>query len=136
MTSSKPIQEAQFDGRPAVFVNVFRVGNETPQGVSQAVRGYLDELRRELPDEVAISIWEDNSEVYKARMSLLTKKCHDRFDVGVVTFRILPRDSTCVLGYSRNSDFSARLFPVFSFNWCEYQHDLTVCVHRDVGNYC
>ena len=66
-------QEAFYNGQRAVQVKVFRVGMETPQSVSESVRAYLEELRPELPDGVGLAIWNDQSEIYRDRMSLLLK---------------------------------------------------------------
>ena len=66
-------EEAYFNGQRAVLVKVFRVGTETPQSVSASVHAYLEDLRPELPDGIGLTIWHDQSEVYRDRMSLLLK---------------------------------------------------------------
>ena len=66
-------QEAKFADNPAVFVNVFRVGDETPQEVSKAVNNYIDEIKSELPNDIGLKIWDDTSLIYKDRMNLLLK---------------------------------------------------------------
>lgn len=66
-------QEAYFNGQRAVQVEVFRVGMETPQSVSQSVHAYLEELRPELPDGIGFAMWRDQSEIYQDRMNLLLK---------------------------------------------------------------
>ena len=66
-------KEASFKGMPAVRVNIYRVGNETPQSVSAAVREYIDELKTELPDDIGLTIWRDSSLVYQDRIDLLMK---------------------------------------------------------------
>ncbi|MCB0345154.1 MAG: efflux RND transporter permease subunit [Bdellovibrionales bacterium] len=66
-------EEASFNGQPAIFVNVYRVGDETPQAVSQAVHDYIDYITPELPDGVGLTIWRDTSEIYRDRMGLLLK---------------------------------------------------------------
>ncbi|MCB0332076.1 MAG: efflux RND transporter permease subunit, partial [Bdellovibrionales bacterium] len=66
-------QEAWFGGKPATTIQAFRVGDETPQSVAQAVQDYIDEIAPELPDDVKLSIWEDSSKLYKDRMALLMK---------------------------------------------------------------
>jgi len=66
-------EEASYNGKPAIFVNVFRVGDETPQSVSRAVRDYIQALGPELPPNVGLKIWRDSSEVYQDRMRLLLK---------------------------------------------------------------
>jgi multidrug efflux pump subunit AcrB len=66
-------QEAWFNGKRAVRVDVYRVGNETPQSVSRAVDGFAEGLRPSLPDDVGLMLWEDRSEIYTDRMNLLLK---------------------------------------------------------------
>ncbi|AOS98084.1 Multidrug resistance protein MdtB [Microbulbifer aggregans] len=62
-----------FNGQPAMGVDVFRVGNETPMSVSQATREVLAEVEPTLPDGVKISIRDDDSEIFRERLSLLLK---------------------------------------------------------------
>lgn len=66
-------QETFFEGRRAARVDVYRVGNETPQSVSDAVRGYLREHEADLPPGIGMTIWNDSSEIYRERMQLLIK---------------------------------------------------------------
>ena len=66
-------EEAFYKGQRAVQVKVFRVGQETPQSISDNVYAYLEELRPELPDGIGLAVWRDQSEIYRDRMSLLLK---------------------------------------------------------------
>ena len=66
-------EEAFYNGQRAIQVRVFRVGTETPQSVSESVRAYLEELRPELPDGIGLTVWHDQSEIYRDRMYLLLK---------------------------------------------------------------
>ncbi len=66
-------QEASFDGMPAVGIDVYRVGEETPQQVAAAVKAYVEKLTPQLPDGVSVKVWDDDSEKYTDRMSLLMK---------------------------------------------------------------
>ncbi|MCS7089172.1 MAG: efflux RND transporter permease subunit [Verrucomicrobiota bacterium] len=65
--------EATFNGQPAVSLAVYRVGQETPIGVSDAVREVLEALRSELPPGIHCSIRSDASEIYRQRLHLLLK---------------------------------------------------------------
>jgi len=62
-----------FDGRPAVRVTAYRVGDETPQQVSEAVRDFRDQLRADVPDNVQLAIWNDDSELLRGRIDLLVE---------------------------------------------------------------
>jgi len=66
-------QEAFYRGKRAMRLNVFRVGDETPQEVSDAVREFVAEAHAELPPGVDYAIWNDSSEIYRDRMRLLLK---------------------------------------------------------------
>ena len=62
-----------FNGRPAVRVTAYRVGNESPQQVSKAVRDFLDEFRADVPANVTLAVWNDDSELLKGRIDLLVR---------------------------------------------------------------
>lgn len=64
---------ASFNGEPAAMVKVFRVGDETPISVSDAVQRYLDEARPSLPEGMQLSSWNDTSEMYRQRIDLLSR---------------------------------------------------------------
>ncbi|SDZ83753.1 efflux RND transporter permease subunit [Microbulbifer marinus] len=62
-----------FNGERAVGIDIFRVGDQTPMSVSEAAREVLAELEGALPAGVHISIRDDDSEIFKERLSLLLK---------------------------------------------------------------
>ena len=63
---------AYFDGDPAVRVDVYRVGDQTPLGIAEAVKSYAQERREQAhPGGIAYDIWADQSEVYESRINLL-----------------------------------------------------------------
>ena len=66
-------QYAFFNGKPAGMVKVYRIGDQTPIDVSDAVREYIDQKQGQLPDGVQIAIWNDSAEIYRARMDLLMR---------------------------------------------------------------
>ncbi|TVR04719.1 MAG: efflux RND transporter permease subunit [Deltaproteobacteria bacterium] len=66
-----------FNGRAAARVVVYRVGNETPITVSEAVHGWMDRTAPLiLPDGVELTVWQDMSEVYADRIGLLMKNAY------------------------------------------------------------
>ena len=65
--------EALFNGKLASMVNVFRVGEQTPIEVAAAVKEYVAQMRADLPEGVSVAIWNDQSEMYRDRMSLLIR---------------------------------------------------------------
>ncbi|WP_043527611.1 efflux RND transporter permease subunit [Litchfieldella xinjiangensis] len=66
-------REVHYNGEPGLTVDVYQVGNQTPLGISEAVRGEIDALRAGLPEGVSLSIARDSSEIYRDRLDLLLK---------------------------------------------------------------
>ena len=60
-----------FNGKPAVEVEVYRVGQQSATEVAQAVKDYVSARQPELPTGLNMSIWRDNSRVIKSRLSTL-----------------------------------------------------------------
>ncbi len=65
--------EAGYDGQPAVKLNIYRVGRESPLDISSAVTSYLDLKRQKLPSSVNLSIADDSSVVFRDRIDLLLR---------------------------------------------------------------
>jgi multidrug efflux pump subunit AcrB len=63
--------ETWFNGSPAIQIDVFAVGDETPISVGAAVREYLDTLAREMYQGVDMVVFENEAEAYRSRMALL-----------------------------------------------------------------
>lgn len=64
---------SRFNGQPAVTLEVYRVGDQTPIQVADSVRRQLEELRPTLPPGIHATIDHDRSEVYEDRVTLLLK---------------------------------------------------------------
>ena len=64
---------ARYNGRPAVMLEVFRVGEQTPIQVADAVRKRMGDLRAALPPGVHATIEHDRSDIYRQRVELLLK---------------------------------------------------------------
>lgn len=62
---------SSFNGKPAVFVDVYRVGDQTPKEISEAVRASIEELAPRLPTSVSIKVMNDSSTVLQDRIDLL-----------------------------------------------------------------
>lgn len=60
-----------YNGLPAVRIDVYRVGDQTPIAVADAVRKSLAVFEAQLPDNVSTAVLNDMSEVYEQRMDLL-----------------------------------------------------------------
>lgn len=64
---------AFFNGFRAIGIEVFRIGNETPTGVSAAARQAMQEIETQLPPGVHWTINRDRSDIYRQRLTLLLK---------------------------------------------------------------
>ncbi|MFQ5565667.1 MAG: efflux RND transporter permease subunit, partial [Paracoccaceae bacterium] len=64
---------ATFDGKPSIRLNVFRVGDETPITVSDAVKRALPIAMATLPEAIEVVTLNDRSNYFRDRMNLLLK---------------------------------------------------------------
>ncbi len=62
-----------YNGKRAIGLDVNRVGDQTPIGVSDATRRVLAAIEADLPQGVKIVVNRDQSEVYRQRLELLLK---------------------------------------------------------------
>lgn len=65
-----------FDGKPAVRLNVYRIGDQTPIGVSDAVHKQLETFNLSLPAGMHVGVRDDRSDIYRQRMDLLLKNAY------------------------------------------------------------
>ncbi len=61
------------NGLPSVTLAVSRVGQQDPISISRAVRDYMEDKSRVLPQGIEMRSWGDRSKVLKGRMDLLLK---------------------------------------------------------------
>ncbi|MBN1839604.1 MAG: efflux RND transporter permease subunit [Campylobacterales bacterium] len=62
-----------YNNKPAIEIEVYRLGDETPKSVSRATKATMEEISKELPASYQLQINDDSSEVYDARLELLIK---------------------------------------------------------------
>ncbi len=62
---------ATFNGQPTVMLEVYRVGDQTPISVADAVRHKIDDIRQILPQGLAIEVRNDRSVIYRQRLDLM-----------------------------------------------------------------
>lgn len=62
-----------YNNKPAVLLNIFRVGSETPKQVSAEVHRMLERLEHHLPDGLELAVWNDRSDILEQRIDLLGK---------------------------------------------------------------
>jgi multidrug efflux pump subunit AcrB len=63
----------RLDGQPAIVLEVFREGEQTPIKVAAAVNQVIQKLEHKLPPGIKTSITRDRSERYRQRMGILIK---------------------------------------------------------------
>jgi len=68
--------KARFNGKPAVSVMVFRVGEEDTITSAQAVKRYMERKRPHLPRGVEMTVWLDDSVALERRINALTKNAY------------------------------------------------------------
>ncbi len=64
---------ATFNQQPAIQLYVYRVGDQTPIGVSEATYSAMEDIEVDLPPSVSWAISSDRSDIYKQRLELLLK---------------------------------------------------------------
>jgi len=64
---------SKFNGKRSVHLEVYRVGEETPMRVADAVHRLLEEYQPYLPPGIEASTHHDRSETYRQRVDLLVK---------------------------------------------------------------
>jgi len=64
---------ASYNGQRSIGLDVYRVGEQTPIGVSRSVREAMLEIEADLPEGISWDINRDRSEIYEQRLNLLLK---------------------------------------------------------------
>ncbi|KPK35139.1 MAG: cobalt-zinc-cadmium resistance protein, partial [Phycisphaerae bacterium SG8_4] len=64
---------AAYNGKRAIALAVYRVGEQTPIGISDAVRSAMAEIEKDLPPGIDWVINRDLSTIYRQRLELLLK---------------------------------------------------------------
>ena len=67
---------ADFNGNPAVMIEVYRVGDQTPTEVAKATMTTLNELNQTLPKTLELTVVRDSSEIFTQRAELLLSNAY------------------------------------------------------------
>ena len=62
---------SQFNRQPSVDVSIYRVGNQSPLQIADAVERMIEDLRTELPPGVNVRVDSNRAEDYRDRLALL-----------------------------------------------------------------
>ncbi len=61
----------EFNGEPALFLEVLRTGNENAIDISNKVQDYVAKVRTRFPEGIGLHIWDDESGAIRGRLSTL-----------------------------------------------------------------
>ncbi|WFB37264.1 efflux RND transporter permease subunit [Kiritimatiellota bacterium B12222] len=64
---------ALFNGKPAVMIDVYRVGDQTPSQISEEVFAMLPQLQAQLPEGMTLEVLNDRTEIFFQRANLLLR---------------------------------------------------------------
>ncbi|PKN41114.1 MAG: AcrB/AcrD/AcrF family protein [Deltaproteobacteria bacterium HGW-Deltaproteobacteria-18] len=64
---------ALYNNQPAILLDIYRVGDQTPISVSDAVQRHMERLNQILPPGVHLAKRNDSSDIFRQRMDLLTR---------------------------------------------------------------
>lgn len=64
-------KRVEFNGRPALFIEVMRTGNESAIDISNKVREYVANSSTRFPEGVTLFVWDDESGAIRGRLSTL-----------------------------------------------------------------
>ncbi|MCO4760382.1 MAG: efflux RND transporter permease subunit [Myxococcales bacterium] len=62
-----------YNGKPAARVQVYRVADQTPVEIADAVRAFLPKALPNLPEGVKVATWNDRSQTFRDRVDLLRR---------------------------------------------------------------
>jgi len=65
--------EAFFEGQPAVVLDVYATGDQSPGAVARAVQAFAEKLQPGLPPGVRATTWNDMAKLYEDRLDLLRR---------------------------------------------------------------
>lgn len=64
---------ATFNGKPSVMLQVYRVGDQTPISVSDAVKKRMEDIKQMLPEGMELEARNDRSDIYRQRLDLMLR---------------------------------------------------------------
>ncbi len=64
---------ASYNGKPAIMLDIYRVGDQTPTQISKTVAEILPQIKEQLPEGIGIDVLDDRTEIFSQRASLLLR---------------------------------------------------------------
>ncbi len=65
--------QSTYNGQPAILIEVYRIGDQTPINVANAVKKVVTDLKPALPPGLSIDLRNDRSEIYRQRLDLMIR---------------------------------------------------------------
>lgn len=84
-------QETRFNGKPAVMLQVFRVGDQNALAIGPEAKAYLDTVRADLPPGIELSISGDETVMLQERLTLLSKNLAQGLILVMITLTLFLR---------------------------------------------
>ncbi len=84
-------QSAQFDGSPALLIQVYRLGSQKSLEIAETVRAYVEEARARLPAGVELTLWQDDSRILASRLDTMVRNARGGFILVVAILALFLR---------------------------------------------
>ncbi len=81
-------QRSRFDGRPAVLLQVYRVGEQRAFDVANAVKRWVAQARPRMPAGIVLETWQDNTKVLRDRLDTLLRNALQGFILVFITLAL------------------------------------------------
>jgi len=67
---------ASYNGNPAVMIDVYQVGNQTPNEVTKAAKTVIESMNESLPEGLRLTVLRDLSKIFTQRADLLLRNAY------------------------------------------------------------
>ena len=125
---------ATFDNKRAIGIEVYRIGDQTPIGVSEAAREAMQTIQNQLPPGVDWTITRDSADVYRQRLALLLTNAGWGLLLVILLLGAFLEIQAGIVGDDGNSGFISGSLFIFACDGCDDQYDLDVCIHHCAGH--
>lgn len=82
---------SRFDGKPAVLVQVFRVGDQSALEVAAKVHDWVARARPRMPAGITLTTWQDDAQLLRARLDTLLSNARMGFALVLVVLAVFMR---------------------------------------------
>lgn len=86
----------RFNGEPSLLLMIYRVGEQSALGVADAVKKYVEDSEKKLPEGIRLTLWEDWSGILKSRLDLLVRNARTGLILVFLTLALFLRPKLAV----------------------------------------